>query len=82
MEFGDLCPSILPLCDEMGVLQYIYISMEEMTAVADYIRSKGRVAISELAAKSNQFIDLTAKDVDMHSTNAADLEADIFGEDS
>lgn len=54
--------------------------MEEMTAVANYIRSKGRVAISELAAKSNQFIDLTAKDVDVPSANEADLEADLFGD--
>lgn len=32
-----------------------------MEAVARYINTKGRVAISELAAKSNTFIDLEAK---------------------
>ncbi len=42
-------------------MQYIYISTEEMQAVANYITSKGRVAISELAAKSNTFIDLELK---------------------
>ena len=35
--------------------------MEEMKAVADYINRRGRIAIGELAAKSNTFIDLEAK---------------------
>lgn len=42
-------------------VQYIYISLEEMQAVANYITTKGRVPIAELAAKSNTFIDLEAK---------------------
>jgi len=42
-------------------LQYIYISLEEMQAVANYINTKGRVAISELAAKSDTFIDMEVK---------------------
>lgn len=42
-------------------LQYIYISKEEMQAVAEYIKRRGRIAIGELAAKSNTFIDLEAK---------------------
>lgn len=41
--------------------QYIYISLEEMGVVARYITSRGRIAISELAAKSNTFIDLELK---------------------
>ncbi|XP_047315830.1 DDRGK domain-containing protein 1 isoform X2 [Impatiens glandulifera] len=45
--------------DDRG--KYIYISMEEMKAVADYIKRQGRVSISHLAAKSNQFIDLEQK---------------------
>lgn len=46
----------------MGLgLQFIYISKEEMEAVAEYIKRRGRIAISELAAKSNTFIDLEAK---------------------
>lgn len=45
--------------DDRG--KFIYISLEEMKAVANYIVSKGRVAISDLAAKSNQFIDLELK---------------------
>ena len=43
------------------VLQFIYISLEEMTAVADFINRRGRVSIAELAAKSNTFIDLEEK---------------------
>lgn len=42
-------------------MQFIYISKEEMATVADFIKRRGRVAISELAAKSNTFIDLEAR---------------------
>ena len=45
--------------DDRG--KYIYISLEEMRAVADYIKRQGRVSISHLASKSNQFIDLESK---------------------
>ncbi|KAJ8763618.1 hypothetical protein K2173_003090 [Erythroxylum novogranatense] len=45
--------------DDRG--KYIYISLEEMKAVADYIKRLGRVSISHLASKSNQFIDLEPK---------------------
>ncbi|GMY31395.1 DDRGK domain-containing protein [Fagus crenata] len=45
--------------DDRG--KYIYISQEEMKAVADYIKRQGRVSISHLASKSNQFIDLEPK---------------------
>ncbi|KAI5642388.1 hypothetical protein M9H77_00306 [Catharanthus roseus] len=45
--------------DDRG--KYIYISLEEMKAVADYIKREGRVSIAHLASKSNQFIDLEPK---------------------
>ncbi|KAG9449905.1 hypothetical protein H6P81_009870 [Aristolochia fimbriata] len=45
--------------DDRG--KYIYISNDEMKAVADYIRRQGRVSIAHLASKSNQFIDLEPK---------------------
>lgn len=45
--------------DDRG--KYIYISLEEMRAVAEYIKREGRVSISHLASKSNQFIDLEPK---------------------
>lgn len=38
--------------------------------MADFIRQRGRIAIAELAAKSDQFVDLEAKEV----ATAADLE--------
>ena len=34
-----------------------------MRAVADYISTRGRIAIAELAARSNEFVDLEAKAV-------------------
>ena len=40
-------------------MQYIHISTDEMRAVAEFIRERGRVAISEIAAKSSAFIDLS-----------------------
>ncbi|KAG9153561.1 hypothetical protein Leryth_008501 [Lithospermum erythrorhizon] len=45
--------------DDRG--KYIYISMDEMRAVADYIKRQGRVSIAHLASKSNEFIDLESK---------------------
>ncbi|GJN10566.1 hypothetical protein PR202_ga28671 [Eleusine coracana subsp. coracana] len=45
--------------DDRG--KFIYISTEEMKAVAEYIRKEGRVSISHLANNSNQFIDLEPK---------------------
>ncbi|KAF4395987.1 hypothetical protein F8388_013156 [Cannabis sativa] len=47
------------IMDDRG--KYIYISQEEMQAVAEYIKHQGRVSISHLASKSNQFIDLESK---------------------
>jgi DDRGK domain-containing protein 1 len=45
--------------DDRG--KFIYISTEEMKAVAEYIRKEGRVSISHLANSSNQFIDMEPK---------------------
>lgn len=42
-----------------SLLQYIYISEGEMAAVADFITSRGRISIAELAARSEALIDLT-----------------------
>jgi hypothetical protein len=50
---------ITGIMDDRG--KFIYISKEEMTAVADFIRNKGRIAIAELASKSSTFIDLEGK---------------------
>jgi hypothetical protein len=45
--------------DERG--KFIYISKDEMEAVAAYIRRNGRISIAALAAQSNDLIDLEAK---------------------
>ena len=42
--------------DDRG--KFIYISSEEMAAVADFIQKKGRVSIAELAKRSNELITL------------------------
>uniref|UniRef100_A0A670ITG8 DDRGK domain-containing protein 1 n=1 Tax=Podarcis muralis TaxID=64176 RepID=A0A670ITG8_PODMU len=42
--------------DDRG--KFIYITTEEMTAVADFIRRRGRVSITELARQSNSLINL------------------------
>ena len=53
-------------------LQFIYISMEEMQAAADFIRRRGRIAIAELARSSDAFLDLTAREVvPLHGSMAA-----------
>lgn len=69
--------------DERG--KFIYISLDEMEAVAAYIRKKGRVAIGELAARSNEFIDLEPKAVsnDTAAGTAAAIDFDtVLGTDS
>ncbi|CAH8318157.1 unnamed protein product [Eruca vesicaria subsp. sativa] len=58
--------------DDRG--KYIYISMEEMNAVADYIKRQGRVSISHLASKSNQFIDLEPKVQDQLTEEISGME--------
>lgn len=45
--------------DERG--KYIHISSEEMAAVAEFVKGRGRVAIAELAARSGELIDLEPK---------------------
>lgn len=60
-------------------MQFIYISKEEMQAVADFIQQKGRVSIAELAAKSSQFIDLEAKE--SSKTEGLELNLDFDDEE-
>ena len=57
-----------------ALLQFIFISPEEMQAVADFIRQRGRIAIGELAAKSSMFVDLEARQV---AGAAAQLELEL-----
>lgn len=63
-------------------LQYIYISLEEMQAVANYINTKGRVAISELAAKSDTFIDMEVKATQVQVAGVPTIDFDSLVETS
>ena len=56
-EDGELTGVI----DDRG--KFIYISQEEVEAVAKFIRQRGRVSISELAESSNKLINLTPEPV-------------------
>ena len=42
--------------DDRG--KFIYISEEELQAVADFIKKRGRVSIAELVSSSNTLINL------------------------
>lgn len=55
-------------------LQFIYITQDEMEAVANFITSKGRVAIAEIAAKSNMFIDLKQTQQGEETLTVPDLD--------
>ena len=59
---GDLTGVI----DDRG--KFIYITMDELEAVAKYVRQHGRMSISELAESSNRLITL---DPDMRRIQAA-----------
>ena len=58
-------------------LQFIYISREEMAAVAAFIKQRGRVAIAELAARSDELIDLEQKAGQLPAGLAGDVD-DLF----
>ena len=44
--------------------QYIYITLDEMQAVAKHLTKRGRMTISELAAQSASLIDLEPREVE------------------
>jgi len=46
----------LGVIDDRG--KFIYISREEMDAVAKFIRQRGRVSLTDLAESANQLIHL------------------------
>ncbi|XP_046651910.1 DDRGK domain-containing protein 1-like isoform X2 [Daphnia pulicaria] len=51
--------SLTGVIDDRG--KFIYISLEEMEAVAKFIRQRGRVSLSDLAESSNQLIQIGSK---------------------
>lgn len=52
----NICCNLFALLDPL--LQYIYITLEEMRAVAQHLTKRGRISISELAAQSARLVDL------------------------
>ncbi len=61
--------SITGVIDDRG--KFIYVSPEEMQQVADFIKRRGRVSISELVRESNALIDLTEREDDDAEEEAA-----------
>nr|XP_033808984.1 DDRGK domain-containing protein 1 isoform X2 [Geotrypetes seraphini] len=55
--------SLTGVIDDRG--KFIYITHEEMTAVAQFIKQRGRVSIAELAQASNSLINLKSESVSM-----------------
>ncbi|XP_059172774.1 DDRGK domain-containing protein 1-like [Physella acuta] len=58
--------------DDRG--KFIYITMEELEAVARYIRQNGRVSICDLAASSNRLINLDPDTSSLAKKIAAEVE--------
>jgi len=69
MEFGlpaAQCVSRVQSLEELGQLtgvvddrgKFIYISPEELLAVAKFVKRRGRVSIADLAIESNKLINL------------------------
>nr|XP_054765529.1 DDRGK domain-containing protein 1-like [Lytechinus pictus] len=52
--------------DDRG--KFIYISEEELEAVAKFIRQRGRVSIAELAEASNQLISLNPENKEVYQS--------------
>lgn len=63
--------------DDRG--KFIYITHEEMAAVAKYVQRKGRVRISTLAMESNKLIDLAPKKLE-EDDDDADAQGDREGD--
>ena len=55
--------------DDRG--KFIYISEEELKAVAKFIRQRGRISISDLAESSNSLIKLYEKEKPVEITTDA-----------
>lgn len=72
IQFLEKEKRITGIMDDRG--KYIYLSDAEMKAVAEYIKEKGRIAISELAKESSVLIDFESKMVSTsHDVSLDDL---------
>mmetsp|Transcript_20849 Transcript_20849/g.40537 ORF Transcript_20849/g.40537 Transcript_20849/m.40537 type:complete len:328 (+) Transcript_20849:84-1067(+) len=64
---------ITGVVDDRG--KFIFISRDELEAVAKYINKKGRVRISTLAQESNKLIDLQPREVAVADDDIEDVDA-------
>lgn len=64
---------LLGVTDDRG--KFIYISPEELEAVAKFIKQRGRVTISELAESSNTLVNLQADHTHTHTPSTAQVSA-------
>jgi len=65
--------------DDRG--KFIYVTMEELEAVARYIRQNGRVSIADLAASSNRLISLEQETSSVAKKMAAEATEMIMAEE-
>ena len=73
-ELALICLNhVLGVTDDRG--KFIYISPEELQAVAKFIKQRGRVTISELAESSNTLINLQTDKSHTDSTPLAQVTA-------
>ena len=61
------------MTDDRG--KFIYISPEELQAVAKFIKQRGRVTISELAESSNTLINLQTEKSHSETPQTAQVSA-------
>ena len=61
--------------DDRG--KFIFITREELEAVAKFIKQRGRVSISELAESSNLLINLNPDNKDVHKKLVGDDEESV-----
>lgn len=68
------------LFDDRG--KFIYITTEEMDAVAKFINEKGRVTIDELVLESNKLINMEQQDdIDLEEQNEEEEDIETNNED-
>ena len=70
--------AITGVVDDRG--KFIYVSRDEMKRLADFVRRKGRVSISELVRESNSIIDLQEREEEEEEEEEGEGEREGEGE--
>jgi len=63
--------------DDRG--KFIYISQEELEAVAKFIKQRGRVSIADLAESSNVLVNMTHQEVVKESDDSIQVTGEVTG---